>query len=97
MLNCASPSEHGVAQYCVPAVLYVAQDEWITHGNLLDQPSFCFVYEMVITMLKSYFQQLHGEGLQEFPIHVCIVFRQSKNNSSILISHGSIQAPCSDR
>lgn len=33
MLNCASPSEHGVAQYCVPAVLYVAQDEWITHGN----------------------------------------------------------------
>ena len=49
MLNCASPSEHGVAQYCVPAVLYVAQDEWITHGNLLNQLSFCFVYELVIT------------------------------------------------
>ena len=55
MLNCASPSEHGVAQYCVPAVLYVAQDEWITHGNLLNQLSFCFVYEMVITTLKNYY------------------------------------------
>lgn len=33
MLNCASPSEHGVAQYCVPAVFYVAQDEWITHDS----------------------------------------------------------------
>ena len=43
MLNCASPTDHGVAQYCVPAVLYVAQDEWITHGNLTNQLVFCFV------------------------------------------------------
>ncbi|KAL9988441.1 hypothetical protein ACROYT_G002886 [Oculina patagonica] len=33
MLNCTSPSEHGVAQHCVPAVLYVAQDEWVTHDS----------------------------------------------------------------
>ncbi|KAI8518508.1 hypothetical protein Bbelb_045250 [Branchiostoma belcheri] len=26
--NCADPTALGVAQYCVPAVMYIAQDEW---------------------------------------------------------------------
>ncbi|PFX21196.1 hypothetical protein AWC38_SpisGene14322 [Stylophora pistillata] len=33
MLNCTSPSEHGVAQYCVPAVSYIAQDKWIVNDS----------------------------------------------------------------
>ena len=32
MLNCKEPGQHGVAQYCVPAVLYIAQDEWLVQG-----------------------------------------------------------------
>ncbi|XP_072176456.1 uncharacterized protein [Diadema setosum] len=30
MLNCTDPNEMGVAQYCIPAVMYIAQDKW-TH------------------------------------------------------------------
>ncbi|XP_070582003.1 titin homolog isoform X2 [Ptychodera flava] len=32
MINCCSPSDLGIAQYCVPAVMYVAQDKW-THDD----------------------------------------------------------------
>ncbi|XP_077987040.1 uncharacterized protein LOC144441359 [Glandiceps talaboti] len=28
MMNCRQPNELGIAQYCVPAVIYVAQDRW---------------------------------------------------------------------
>ncbi|XP_038045613.1 uncharacterized protein LOC119720130 [Patiria miniata] len=28
MMNCAEPNELGVAQYCIPALTYVAQDKW---------------------------------------------------------------------
>ncbi|XP_071481714.1 uncharacterized protein [Diadema antillarum] len=30
MLNCTDPNKMGVAQYCIPAVMYIAQDRW-TH------------------------------------------------------------------
>ena len=33
MLNSTSPSQHGVAQFYVPAILYVAQSEWVTDGK----------------------------------------------------------------
>ncbi len=33
MLNCEDPDRHGIAQYCVPAVVYVAQDTWIHRGQ----------------------------------------------------------------
>ena len=32
-LNCTEPDELGVAQYCVPAVTYVARDLWTVKGN----------------------------------------------------------------
>lgn len=34
MSNCRDPDQHGVAQYCVPAVLYVAQQQWVEPGRL---------------------------------------------------------------
>ncbi|KAJ8039415.1 hypothetical protein HOLleu_17130 [Holothuria leucospilota] len=34
MLNCKEPTELGVAQYCVPAVMYIARDEW-THNEAI--------------------------------------------------------------
>ena len=33
LCNSSNVSEHGVAQHCVPAVVYVAQDEWISGGE----------------------------------------------------------------
>ncbi|PIK37935.1 hypothetical protein BSL78_25225 [Apostichopus japonicus] len=29
MINCMEPDKLGVAQYCVPAVLYIARDTWV--------------------------------------------------------------------
>lgn len=52
MLNCTSPSEHGVAQYCVPAALYIAQDEWVTKGKLLNFVIVCFA--CVATVMHPY-------------------------------------------
>ena len=34
LLNCSEPEEYGVAQYCVPALVLVAKDEWIHKGTL---------------------------------------------------------------
>ena len=44
MLNSTSPSQHGVAQFCVPAVLYVAQNEWVTDGKGLVFKSIVLLY-----------------------------------------------------
>ena len=33
MINCLEPDEYGVAQYCVPALMYIAQDEWTSPGR----------------------------------------------------------------
>ena len=33
MMNSPFPDEFGVAQYCVPAVAYIAQDKWIAKGT----------------------------------------------------------------
>ena len=43
MVNCSDPNEVGVAQYCIPAVVYVAQDKWTHKGNLLLM-DLCVVY-----------------------------------------------------
>ncbi|XP_041480806.1 uncharacterized protein LOC121428316 [Lytechinus variegatus] len=32
MVNCPDPNQLGVAQYCIPAVMYIAQDKW-THTD----------------------------------------------------------------
>ena len=32
-LNCTEPDELGVAQYCIPAVTYVARDAWTLSGE----------------------------------------------------------------
>ena len=32
MINCLEPDEYGVAQYCIPALMYIAQDEWTAPG-----------------------------------------------------------------
>lgn len=29
-----NPDQYGVAQYCVPALTYIAQDKWITKGKI---------------------------------------------------------------
>jgi hypothetical protein len=34
LLNCSSADGLGVAQYCVPALMYIAQNEWIDEGVL---------------------------------------------------------------
>ena len=49
MLNCASPSEHGIAQYCIPAVSYIAQDEWIVNGKLWN--IFIFYVAYIVTVM----------------------------------------------
>jgi hypothetical protein len=28
MINCYEPDDYGVAQYCIPALMYIAQDDW---------------------------------------------------------------------
>lgn len=33
MMNSKESNEFGVAQYCVPAVMYIAQQEWIAKGR----------------------------------------------------------------
>jgi hypothetical protein len=35
MCNSLNPDKHGVAQHCVPAVVYVAQDDWVASGKCL--------------------------------------------------------------
>ncbi|XP_030852962.1 uncharacterized protein LOC105439659 [Strongylocentrotus purpuratus] len=32
MVNCTDPNKFGVAQYCIPAAMYIAQDKW-THTD----------------------------------------------------------------
>jgi len=33
IVNCVEAEELGLAQYCVPAALYIAQDEWTVSGG----------------------------------------------------------------
>ena len=35
MSNCYQPEEFGVAQYCVPALTYIALDKWTHTGKVL--------------------------------------------------------------
>ena len=35
MCNCDEPDDYGVAQYCVPALVYVAQDNY-THKGMVN-------------------------------------------------------------
>ncbi|XP_022101027.1 uncharacterized protein LOC110984804 [Acanthaster planci] len=37
MMNCAEPDELGVAQYCIPALMYVAQDKWTLNQEEKEQ------------------------------------------------------------
>ena len=34
MSNCYEPEKFGVAQYCVPALTYIAKDKWTHTGKL---------------------------------------------------------------
>ena len=41
MLNCKDPDSYGVAQYCVPALVYVAKDnQWTTDGMIVFSQNF---------------------------------------------------------
>ncbi|XP_033642970.1 uncharacterized protein LOC117303038 [Asterias rubens] len=44
MSNCATPDELGVAQYCIPALMYVAQDKWTLQQE--DKHSFSSDYSI---------------------------------------------------
>ena len=33
MCNCEQPDDYGVAQYCVPALVYIAQDKYTHKGT----------------------------------------------------------------
>ena len=35
MSNSTSPDQYGVAQYCVPAIMYIAQDKWLNKGKYI--------------------------------------------------------------
>jgi hypothetical protein len=39
MCNSLNADKHGVAQHCVPAVVYVAQDDWVVNGTYLSSHS----------------------------------------------------------